>query len=259
MTRKEKKTYADELSAAFFSIETVLEVWGTNSTLGAKHATLEVTAFDLHSDWRERFELPVVLAPNAATELWQGPLPGQPTRTTLSEVPRTIVVSARLLDADGSVLGRYANWCVPAPSVFCVSTDRPSAALPCPFPATTALCGVPPRAAPHLAVRGSHASRRLHDRTRLVRLLARPEPFKYIHFPTRDAVGLQIDVSSSGERITLSAQKPIKGLILDVEGAADATWSDQAIDLVPDDPQVVSVQGLGGRQVLARFLGDGSA
>ena len=113
MTRKEKKTYADELSAAFFSIETVLEVWGTNSTLGAKHATLEVTAFDLHSDWRERFELPVVLAPNAATELWQGPLPGQPTRTTLSEVPRTIVVSARLLDADGSVLGRYANWCVP--------------------------------------------------------------------------------------------------------------------------------------------------
>ncbi len=60
-------------------------------------------------------------------------------------------------------------------------------------------------------------------------------------------------------RITLSAKKPIKGLILDVEGAEDASWSDQAIDLVPDDPQVVSVQGLNGRKVTARFLGDGSA
>ena len=98
-----------------------------------------------------------------------------------------------------------------------------------------------------------------HGCTRLVRLLARPEPFKYIHFPTRDAVGLQIDVSSGGERITLSAQKPIKGLILDVEGAADATWSDQAIDLVPGDAQAVAVKGLAGRKVLARYLGDGSA
>lgn len=113
MTRKEKKTYADELSAAFFTLETVLEIWGTNSTLDEKKATLEITAFDLHSAWRERSTHAVVLAPNAATELWQGALPGQPTRTKLSEVPRTIVVSARLLDADGSVLGRYANWCVP--------------------------------------------------------------------------------------------------------------------------------------------------
>ncbi|RDX53645.1 glycoside hydrolase family 2 protein [Lentinus brumalis] len=202
MTRKEKKTYADELSAAFFTLETVLEIWGTNSTLDEKKATLEITAFDLHSAWRERSTHAVVLAPNAATELWQGALPGQPTRTKLSEVPRTIVVSARLLDADGSVLGRYANW---------------------------------------------------------------PEPFKYIHFPAREEVGLQIDVTpSSGgggkdARITLSAKKPIKGLILDVEGAEDASWSDQAIDLVPDDPQAVSVQGLNGRKVTARFLGDGSA
>ena len=112
MTRKEKKTFADEHSAAFFTIETVLEIWGTNSTLAAKHAKLEVTAFELHSDWRERFVQDVVLEPNAATELWKGTLPGQPTRTKLSEAPKAIIVSARLLDADGSVLGRYANWCV---------------------------------------------------------------------------------------------------------------------------------------------------
>ena len=47
--------------------------------------------------------------------------------------------------------------------------------------------------------------------------------------------------------------------MLDVEGEADAVWSDQAIDLVPDDPQVVQVKGLDGRKVLVRFLGDGSA
>jgi beta-mannosidase len=73
----------------------------------------------------------------------------------------------------------------------------------------------------------------------------RPEPFKFIKFPDRKAV-------------ELNTTKPIKGLVLEVEGE-DAVWSDQAIDLVPDDPQVVKVKGLKGREVHTRFLGDGSA
>lgn len=112
MTRKERKTFADDLTAAFFTVETVLEIWGTNSTLQEKRAVLEVTAFDLHSDWRETFKQDVALAPNASTELFKGLLPGQPKRTKLSEVPKAIVVSARLLDAAGAVLGRYSNWYV---------------------------------------------------------------------------------------------------------------------------------------------------
>ena len=112
MARAERKTSADPLSAAAFTLETRLAVWGTNSTLEPKRAALEVVAFDLHSDWREAFRQDVVLAPNAATELWEGALPGQPVRTKLSEVPKTIIVSARLLDVDGSVLGRYSNWYV---------------------------------------------------------------------------------------------------------------------------------------------------
>ena len=56
----------------------------------------------------------------------------------------------------------------------------------------------------------------------------------------------------------MSTQKPIKGIVLDVEGE-DAQWSDQAIDLVPGDPQVITAVGLNGRPVKARFLGDGSA
>ncbi|KAL1937730.1 hypothetical protein VTO73DRAFT_12883 [Trametes versicolor] len=195
VTRTERKTSPDARSAATFTIETVLAVWGTNSAREPRKATLEVTAFDLHSDWTERFTREAVLAPNAATELWEGALPGVPVRTSLSEVPRTVVVSARLLDVDGSVLARTSNW---------------------------------------------------------------PEPYKYIKFPTPAEVGLRVAVAADGASVSLSANRPVKGLVLDVAGA-DATWSDQALDLVPGDPQVVAVQGLAGRAVQARYLGDGSA
>lgn len=65
-------------------------------------------------------------------------------------------------------------------------------------------------------------------------------------------------VGPDGESVTLSTKKPIKGLILDVDGD-DVKWNDQAIDLMPDDPQVVQGVGLNGREVKVRFLGDGSA
>ncbi|CUA77413.1 beta-mannosidase [Rhizoctonia solani] len=89
-----------------------------------------------------------------------------------------------------------------------------------------------------------------------------PEPFKFIHFPTPEQVGLKIS-TSKGEipdetLVILSASIPIKGIILDVEGE-DAKWSDQAIDLVPGDDQKVVVKGLNGREVKVRYLGDGSA
>jgi len=173
----------------------VLEIWGTNSTLEETKAVLDVTCFDLHSDWTHAFKQDVVLAPNASTELFSGDLPGQPIRTSLSEVPKVIIVSARVLDAKGVVLGRYSNW---------------------------------------------------------------PEPFKFITFPSVQEVGLKMIVASDGESVELSCKKPIKGLVLDVDGE-DAKWSDQAIDLVPGDPQLVKVKGLKGRPIKGRFLGDGSA
>lgn len=56
----------------------------------------------------------------------------------------------------------------------------------------------------------------------------------------------------------LSAQRPVKGVVLEVEGE-DVKWGDQAIDLVPGDSQTVKVIGLKGRLVKARFLGDNTA
>lgn len=196
ITRKHCKVYADQRTSAHFTITSQLDIWGTNSTLDKKHATLEVTSFDLERpDWNDRWEISVVLAPNASTELWRGVVPGQPVRTRESQVPRPIVVSARLLDADGVVLGRCSNW---------------------------------------------------------------PEPFKYIRFPDVKDLGLRITPDEQGEAIVLSAQRPIKGVVLEVEGE-DVKWGDQAIDLAPGDPQTVKVIGLKGRPVKARFLGDKTA
>lgn len=195
MTRKEQKTFANDLSAAQFTITTVLEVWGTNGALSEKKAKLEVTCFDLYSSWTTQFSKNIVLAPNSSTELYSGDLPGQPVRTKQNEVPRAIIVSARLLDASGAVLGRHSNW---------------------------------------------------------------PEPFKFIKFPAIEDLGFSVKTSSDGESVELSTQKPIKGIILDAEGE-DVEWSDQAIDLVPGDPQIVKAVGLKGREAKARFLGDGTA
>ena len=104
----------------------------------------------------------------------------------------------------------------------------------------------------------------------------RPEPFKYLTFPAVDQLGLQIHVGPDGESVTLSTERPIKGIVLDVDvegpsasasasaaaaaaGDAEVQWSDQAIDLVPGDVQVIRAVGLQGRKVAARFLGDGTA
>ncbi|TFK43576.1 glycoside hydrolase family 2 protein [Crucibulum laeve] len=195
MTRKEEQSFANERTAAFFSIRTILEIWGTNSTLQEKKVSLEITSFDLHSDWTDKWEKDVVLAANASTELYKGDLPGQPERLKKSEAPRVIIVSARLLDNDGNVLGRYSNW---------------------------------------------------------------PEPFKFINFPTVHELGLKATVGADGESVVLEAKKPIKGIVLDVD-REDVKWSDQAIDLVPNDPQTIKAVGLNGREIKLRFLGDGSA
>jgi beta-mannosidase len=56
----------------------------------------------------------------------------------------------------------------------------------------------------------------------------------------------------------LTTNRPVKGVVLDVEGP-DVKWSDQGVDLVPDDPQTVGAVGLNGREVTLRYLGDGTA
>ena len=164
----------------------VLEIWGTNSTLSTK-VTPEVTSFDLHSNWRDKWAKVVRLS---ITELFKGTVPGQPTRTKENEVPKVIIVSARLLDADNAVSG---------PILELVSQS-------------------------------------------VVRVWAWNEPstfrwpWVHVKFPPVEELGLKVTTGSDGESISLSTQKPIKGIILEV-GGEEVRWNDQAIDLIPDDLQ----------------------
>lgn len=170
-----------------------LQLWGCNSTLDSKKVKVEVVAFDLEHGEVARVNHNVTLGANSSTEIWKGDVPGQAVRTSDADVPRPIVVQARLFDrASGELLARYSNW---------------------------------------------------------------PEPWKYLTFPDPE---LRIRQTAGSEEVTLSCAKPIKGIVLDVEGEA-CEWSDQAIDLFPGDDQVVLAKGLNGRKVSARYIGDGSA
>ena len=66
---------------------------------------------------------------------------------------------------------------------------------------------------------------------------------------------ITVDADADGECVRLAVRKPVKGVVLDVDGE-DAQWGDQMLDLVPGDPQTVRVSGLKGRKIKIRFLGD---
>lgn len=95
-----------------------LYVTSMNQQLLKKHihsdyeqVSLELEAFDIHDktfQWKQQKH--VTLPPNSSTDLLMLPLPGQPVLTKQSEVSRTIVINARLVDQDGTVISRNANW-----------------------------------------------------------------------------------------------------------------------------------------------------
>ncbi|KAF2835387.1 glycoside hydrolase family 2 protein [Patellaria atrata CBS 101060] len=82
------------------------------------------------------------------------------------------------------------------------------------------------------------------------RLIARemdwPQPLKHITFPHR---GLQ--VIQTGEELMIRTEKPVKGLVFLNDGVQ---WSDNCLDVAPDDEQRVTAQGLTG-DVKYRFYG----
>lgn len=67
-----------------------------------------------------------------------------------------------------------------------------------------------------------------------------PQPLKYLDFSNRG-----VEVLSSGNSITVRAEKPTKGLVF--EEREGVLVNDSAIDVVPGDEQVITVRGLGPR------------
>jgi beta-mannosidase len=76
-----------------------------------------------------------------------------------------------------------------------------------------------------------------------------PEPFKYLTLP--DPV-IVLDLAP-GDYLHIRAARPAKGVVLSAgDGVA---WSDNYLDLMPGDEQVIHAGGLGERPVSVRWLG----
>jgi beta-mannosidase len=119
MTRKAVKTFASRDSLAYFTISSVLEIWGTNSSRQEKNVCLELNAYNVEAGtpvpvtaegWKGG-KREVTLAPNASTELWKGQTPGVEDVRVEGMRSKPIVIQARLVDIDTDVvLARYSNW-----------------------------------------------------------------------------------------------------------------------------------------------------
>lgn len=89
------------------------------------------------------------------------------------------------------------------------------------------------------------------DREVLARFADWPQPYRYLAIPD-PALSIAVD----GEAITLSVQRPVKGLFLTVvEVGEEVKWSDNALDVVPGDPQTIIAKGLGDRALQVAYLG----
>jgi beta-mannosidase len=82
-----------------------------------------------------------------------------------------------------------------------------------------------------------------------------PQPLKYISFLDRGVV-----YSVDGEHVKLSADKPTKAVVLDVEDDDDSglEWSDNGFDIMPGERVNVYGKGLAGSKVAVRWYGEGS-
>lgn len=84
-----------------------------------QQVNLVLEAFDVNDpSFQFAHTMPVTLPPNCATELFAGLLPGVPTLTKLSQVAKSIVVSAKLVDKDKDIISRNSNWSVSASSHY---------------------------------------------------------------------------------------------------------------------------------------------
>jgi beta-mannosidase len=85
--------------------------------------------------------------------------------------------------------------------------------------------------------------------TVIARFVLWPEPFKYLTLPDPSVVVERLD----DQHVRVSATKPAKGVWL--HAGDGVKWSDNMLDLMPDESQVLAVSGLGERELQVRWLG----
>jgi beta-mannosidase len=75
-----------------------------------------------------------------------------------------------------------------------------------------------------------------------------PEPFKYLQLPDPHLEITRLD----GERLRLQVTRPAKGVVL--SSTQEVRWSDNFLDLLPNDAQEILAEGVGAGEVQMRWL-----
>ncbi|GAA6026153.1 hypothetical protein JCM10207_003384 [Rhodosporidiobolus poonsookiae] len=82
-----------------------------------------------------------------------------------------------------------------------------------------------------------------------------PEPFKFLTFPSPADVDLTVSLDRRSGELTALARRPVKSLVFSF--STDVKLSDNALNLIPSEKQVVKVEGLTEEtEVSWRYLGD---
>jgi beta-mannosidase len=86
----------------------------------------------------------------------------------------------------------------------------------------------------------------------LARTVNWPEPFRYLNWHKDTKVKVEV----IGENVEVSANYPVKGLLLSVDGDEEVEWEDNMLDLMPGETLGVGIKGLNGREIKRQFLND---
>ncbi|QBD81072.1 glycoside hydrolase family 2 protein [Ktedonosporobacter rubrisoli] len=70
-----------------------------------------------------------------------------------------------------------------------------------------------------------------------------PEPFRYLSLPDPALTIERLDEQT----VRVQAARPAKGVWL--QASSEASWSDNMLDVLPDDPQVIVAKGLGNAEI----------
>ncbi len=92
------------------------------------------------------------------------------------------------------------------------------------------------------------AARLFKDGTIVARTTLWPEPFKYLALPNPEVTIERLEQNT----LHLHAKRPAKGVWLSANDGV--TWSDNMLDLTPDDPQIIVAQGLDETPIQVKWL-----
>ncbi|KAJ7983162.1 glycoside hydrolase [Mycena polygramma] len=132
-------------------------------------------------------------------------------------------------------------------------------ALPCPAPPHELAAPPPTDDALFTSTHSVVVGARLLDPASgavLARFADWPQPFRFVEPALLREPKLTVDVDAQTGKVAVSAERPVKGLWLSAVGEGpDVKWSENALDVMPGDPQIVVAQGLEGREVAVAYLG----